>query len=377
MIKYLLFFSSAFSALSASSALLWSCSAKSQPMSKTESEADRLTAYESYPTALYPVSIKKKWGFMNRKGDLIIQPTFDAAEDFSDGLAVAMITKEDQSRYGYIDEKGNWAIAPDFDGALPFAEDKAAVKKGELWGFIDRTGKEIIPCQFEHAGNFGEGRAAVEKNRWVGFIDSTGTMVIEPKYTCSVQHPRFVNGLAPVFGADEKTGFIDPSGAWKIEPIFHSAGRFVNGLAWAMFQKDDPAAQYGFKIRGGYINTEGEYVIQSQWEFGWDFHEGYAVVWKLSDDRQKKLWFVLDTTGNAILQDLTYRNVGAMSSGLIPIQNEDMEWGFMNIQGEEIIKPKYTGINHFKNGIARMETGSAFNPDPVYINTRGELVWEE
>jgi len=255
-------------------------------MTKTEPEADRIAAYSSFPNALYPIRIKKKWGYMNRKGDLIIQPTFDTAEDFSNSLAVAMIMKEDQSRYGYIDEKGNWAIAPEFDDAQPFFENKAVLKKGELYGYIDQEGKEIIPCAFEQAGPFAEGRAAVKQNGWTGFIDSSGTMVIEPKYTCSVQHPVFVNGLAPVFGADEKTGFIDPSGAWKIEPIFHSAGRFVNGLAWAMFQKDDPSAQYGFKIRGGYINTAGEYVIQPQWEFGWDFHEGYAVVWKLSDDRQ-------------------------------------------------------------------------------------------
>jgi hypothetical protein len=363
--------------LAISTALICSCNAKSQPMTKTESPQDRLTAYESYPTALYPVRIKKKWGYMNRKGDLTIQPTFDAAEDFADGLAVVMITKDDQSRYGYLDEKGNWAIPPDFDEAQPFYENKAVVKKGELYGYIDNQGKEIIPCTFEQAGPFAEGRAAVKKNGWTGFIDSTGTMVIEPKYTCSVQHPFFVNRLAPVFGADEKTGFIDPSGTWKIEPKFNSAGRFVDGKAWAMIEEEDASSEHGFTIKGGYVNTSGEFVIQPEFDFGWDFSEGNATVWKRSDDKTQKLWSVLDTTGNAVLKDLTYRNVGAMSSGLIPIQNEDMEWGFMNIKGEEIIKPKYTGINHFKNGIARMEMGNAFSPDPVYINAKGEVVWKE
>jgi hypothetical protein len=71
------------------------------------------------------------------------------------------------------------------------------VKKGELYGYIDNNGKEIIACQFEQAGRFTEGRAAVQKNGWVGFIDTSGTMVIEPKFTCSVSHPIFVNGMAP------------------------------------------------------------------------------------------------------------------------------------------------------------------------------------
>jgi hypothetical protein len=363
--------------LAISAALISSCSAKSQPMTKTESPQDRMIAYESFPSALYPVRIKKKWGYMNRKGDIVIKPVYDTAEDFEDGLAVVLITKDDQSHYGYIDPKGNWAIPPDFDGAQNFYENKAAVKKGERYGYINRTGNEIISCQFEEAGPFAENRAAVKKNGWTGFIDSTGTMVIEPKYTCSVQHPFFVNGLAPVFGADEMTGFIHPSGAWKIEPKFSSAGKFVNGLAWAMIQEDDPSAEHGFTIKGGYINTSGEFVISPQYDFGWDFYEGYATVWKRSEDKTQKLWSVLDTTGNVVLENLTYRNVGTMSSGLIPIQNDKMEWGFMNLQGEEVIKPKYTGINHFKNGIARMETGSAFDPQPVYINTKDEVVWEE
>jgi hypothetical protein len=357
--------------------VFWSCSAKSELMGKTETEAERTAAYSSFPNALYPVRIKDKWGYMNRKGEIVIQPTYDAAEDFEDGLAVAMIIKENQTHYGYIDEKGSWTIVPAFDEVNPFYEDKAAVKKGELYGYIDKAGKEIIPCQFEQAGPFSEGRAAVKKNGWVGFINSTGTIVIEPIYTCSVSHPFFVNGLAPVFGADEMTGFIDPSGVWKIEPKFNSAGRFVDGKAWAMIQKDDAASEHGFTIKGGYINTDGEFVIQPQYDFGWDFSEGYAVVWKISADKKNKLWSVLDSTGNPVLHDLTYRNVGAMSSGLIPIQNDEMKWGFMNIKGEEVIPPQYTGINQFKNGLARMETGSAFSPQPVYINPKGEVVWKE
>ena len=374
MIKNLLIL---FSTLSASSALLWSCSIKSIPMSKTESAQDRMAAYESYPAALYPIRIKEKWGYMNRKCEIIIQPIFNSAEDFTGSLAVVSSSKENQTHYGYINPQGNWVIEPIYDDAKPFFENKAVVKKGELYGYIDQQGKEIIPCQFEQAGSFAEGRAAVKKNGWVGFIDASGNIVIEPKYTCSVDHPVFVNGLAPVFGADEMTGFIDTAGTWKIEPKFQSAGIFVDGKAWAMIDKPDDTAQNGSTIKGGYINTSGEFVIQPEYDFGWDFSEGYATVWKISDDKKSKLWSVLESNGNAILKDLTYRNVGAMRSGLIPIQNDEMRWGFMNIKGEEIIPPQYTGINHFKNGLARMETGSAFSPHPVYINPEGEIVWKE
>jgi hypothetical protein len=187
------------------------------------------------------------------------------------------------------------------------------VKKGEMYGYIDHNGKEIITCQFEQAGPFTEGRAAIQKNGWVGFIDTSGTMVIEPKFTCSVSHPIFVNGMAPVFGADEMTGYISPDGSWKIEPKFHSASRFVDGKAWAMIKKDDPAAPYAL-LSVAAILIPRENCHPPQYDFGWDFSDGYATVWKLTDDRRTKLWYVLDPSGQEILRDLTYRNVGAMSS---------------------------------------------------------------
>ena len=117
-------------------------------------------------------------------------------------------------------------------------------------------------------------------------------------------------------------------------------------------------------------------MIQPQYDFGWDFFEGYATVWKLSDDRRTKYWYVIDKQGKQVLKDLTYRNMGSITEGLIPVQNEKMEWGFINLKGEEVIKPQYTGINRFKNGLARMETGSAFDPKPLYINTKGIVVWK-
>jgi hypothetical protein len=354
----------------------WACQSKTDIMGKTESEAERAAAYSAFPDALYPVRVKGKWGYMNRKTEMVILPSFLSADDFHEGLAVVSAEENGKSLYGYIDLHGQWVIAPKYHQAGLFQDNRAPVQVEDQFGYIDRTGKVVIPLQFEDAGPFAENRAAIKKNGWTGFIDSIGQIVIEPHFTCSVQHPVFSKGMAPVFGADEMTGFINPHGEWIIEPKFESAGPFREDKAWAMIKHEDSLAPQGFTIRGGYINRKGEYGIQPEYEFGWDFYEGYAAVWKLSDDGHQKLWSVLDSTGQPVLQDLTYRNVGALTSGLIPIQDENMAWGFINLKGEEIIKPQYTGINRFMNGLARMETGSAFDPRPVYINLKGEVVWK-
>ena len=342
-----------------------------------ESDADRQAAFNQFSDALYPIKVKDKWGFINRKGETMVAPSFDEADDFNEGAAKVAVTKDSQFGYGFIDQKGQWLVQPIYQKADRFAEGLAVVAKDDLYGYVDMQGKEVILCQFEDAGPFHKGYAAIKQEGWTGFINKTGTVVIKPAYTVNVNHPMFVDGIAPVFGADEQTGFIDTTGQWYISAQFESAGNFVDGLAWAMWQQDDSAAEHGFTIKGGYIDKEGVYVIPPEYDFGWDFSEGYATVWVRSEDKQRKIWKVIDKTGMVVLDNLNYRNVGALSNGLIPVQDENMMWGFMNIKGEIIISPQYAGINHFKNGLARMEVGTAFANTIVYINMKGEIVWNE
>src|SRR5664280_1434644 len=44
-------------------------------------------AYKSKPSGLYRVVVDGKWGFIDRTGALVIPATYDAAGDFSEGLA--------------------------------------------------------------------------------------------------------------------------------------------------------------------------------------------------------------------------------------------------------------------------------------------------
>jgi hypothetical protein len=341
-----------------------------ETVGKVESEADRLAAYAQYPDALYPIRVDGKWGYMNRKGETVIEPAWDEADEFYDGLARVGVVTDSEILFGFIDTKGAWIIQPVYQRAGHFAEGYAFVSKADQYRYINQEGKEIIPCQFEDASDFHHGYAAIKKGGWTGMIDKSGNIVVNPQYTVNVSHPQFNEGMAPVFGADEKTGFIDTSGQWVIFPNFQSAGNFVDGKAWAM-------AEVGDEIKGGYLGTDGQYVIEPVYDFGWDFSNGYATVWLRSEDKLSKIWKVIDGDGVVVLDSLPYRNVGALNDGLIPIQDEEMNWGFMNLQGEVVITPQYAGISHFKNGLARMETGSAFDNSIVYINPKGEVVWSE
>ena len=94
---------------------------------------------------LFPVSQNNKWGYIDATGSVVVEPQFDMAWDFSEGLGRV------RPRYGghgmgYINGKGKIVIKPQLDRAHDFSEGLACVVKefGGKWGYINRKGKYRI-----------------------------------------------------------------------------------------------------------------------------------------------------------------------------------------------------------------------------------------
>jgi hypothetical protein len=50
--------------------------------------------------------------------------------------------------YGYVNKKGLLVIKPQFSEVQNFSQGLAAVKVGDNWGYIDKTGKVVIKPQY-------------------------------------------------------------------------------------------------------------------------------------------------------------------------------------------------------------------------------------
>ncbi|MFH1676896.1 MAG: WG repeat-containing protein, partial [bacterium] len=75
-----------------------------------------------------------------------IEPQFNGALSFSEGLACVMIGNQATGKWGYIDKAGNTVIEPQFELAWWFRNGFAhATEKvsGGKWGYIDKTGKFV------------------------------------------------------------------------------------------------------------------------------------------------------------------------------------------------------------------------------------------
>ena len=76
---------------------------------------------------------------LGESGKVKVNPQFDSAGDFSDGLALVAIGR----RYGYINRSGNFVINPQFDQGGNFEAGIAPVWVGNREGYIDKHGKYI------------------------------------------------------------------------------------------------------------------------------------------------------------------------------------------------------------------------------------------
>ena len=73
-----------------------------------------------------------------KTGTIVINPQFNSADSFSDGLARVRIGDFTTGKWGFIDKTGHYVINPQFNGATSFSDGLAQVSIGGKWGYIAR-----------------------------------------------------------------------------------------------------------------------------------------------------------------------------------------------------------------------------------------------
>ncbi len=180
----------------------------------------------------YPVLFEQdgKYGYKDKGGKVLINPIFDIAYEFSEGLAAVGIKDEQgNTKCGYINLKGDYVISSKYDVTMPYVYGLAPVILGENAVFIDNKGNEKIASDFGGVGMFKSGLAPVmdkDSGKW-GYINIQGKLILPYNYD---ECRAFSDGLATV-KINDKWGYIDRTGKLIIEPTFDEAGDFINGIA--------------------------------------------------------------------------------------------------------------------------------------------------
>lgn len=120
------------------------------------------------------INISGKYGYINSKGDIKIDPTYDNAETFVDGIA----SVGHGSKQWYISTSGKTiGRYNEYDEIYSFSDGLGAVYKGK-WGFVDEKGREIIEMQYDNVTPFINGLAMVNMGANFGIIDKVGNKVV-------------------------------------------------------------------------------------------------------------------------------------------------------------------------------------------------------
>ena len=88
----------------------------------------------------------------------MIEPRFDKAETFQEGLAAASIN----NKFGFIDATGTFSIHPQFNDASNFSDGLARVitASGKN-AYIDKLGKTVIDIGEDRGQDFHDGVAVI------------------------------------------------------------------------------------------------------------------------------------------------------------------------------------------------------------------------
>jgi hypothetical protein len=188
------------------------------------------------------------------------------------------------------------------------------IMKDGKYGYIDHDGNILIPPQYFWADDFMDGLGTVYICGRNVFVDASGAL--HPRWTVSP-------GRLSPSKTDEKYGFIDSTGSFKIPPVFDRALPFSGGYA---------AVRVGGKW--GYIDTSGTMVIKPQFDKAYRFHEGIAYVTIDSDTE------FIDVSGNIIARGYEYWEGfignGSINEGRIPVLDNE-KGGYLDLQGKIVI----------------------------------------
>jgi hypothetical protein len=90
--------------------------------------------------ALFPVKIDGKWGFIDTSGELRIAAQYSDLDEFGE-LSVGTSAVGANELWGFIDRKGNWVVEPRFHLAWNCVDGFAVAEMDDgKWRFINRDG---------------------------------------------------------------------------------------------------------------------------------------------------------------------------------------------------------------------------------------------
>lgn len=337
------------------------------------------------------------WGYIDEKGNTVIEHRFIYASSFSEGKALVglqtpELENESAMELGLIDMQGNFRnlIAPAREGGQTVLKvsaydymdadylDREDGGYDILWKnekeYVYHNGYLVIPNGFDLGADAWQQFLIFDKNGT--FVDNK---VLIPAGAGGEMKEVYLSGAysdcvfytLPEFGEDaSKIAFFTENkelvcmfDSWPCEKetgdVLYNVFEFFDGYAGAFGtmmtgNPDRPSIDF-FAL----INKKGEIIFKGEYERFYGYRvageHGFRVVndGRISLKHKDGMWGACDVTGNTSVPFI-YEDMQAFREGLCAVKKNGL-WGFIDVNNKMVISPQYTRVSHFNGGIALAE----------------------
>ena len=338
---------------------------------------------------LYRINVSGKYGFINEKGDIIIEPMYDKAYFlFGDSVCYA----EMGDRKGLIDPTGKFVVelSEDISWVWKFSNGSTSCRGVDnKYGIIRKDGIMLLEMVYKNIFMDGkEGYIVEDTNGNMGYVNQMGEFIVPCRYDAV---NGFNEGLM-VVATGNKCGYVDIMGQWVIDSIYDDARAFGNGLArvklndkWMFIDKKGNIIENlnydeiltGFSnnrafVKNGdsilMIDKNGNEICEVIVDSVYGFEEGYATF------KSNGKFGKLDTTG-AIVIPAKFDNIFGFSNGLA-VFNQNGKQGLVDTAGNIIIKASDDIVLLDNMSLIFAEDNDGTITDTWY-DKKGNLIWKD
>ncbi|QHW34749.1 DUF3298 domain-containing protein [Paenibacillus rhizovicinus] len=124
-----------------------------------------------------------KYGYINERGDIVLQPAFTSAFPFHNGRAIVNTAEDFKSKYGVINKRGTYVVQPGYNDIRDLGQDRFALGRaidpeqpfiGSRFAIADWNGKRLTDFLFHDVSDFKNGLASATDGRQTYLIDRGG-----------------------------------------------------------------------------------------------------------------------------------------------------------------------------------------------------------
>lgn len=329
-----------------------------------------------------------KIGFMDYRGQVILEAQFDAVNTFYDpnyyymeygeiyqgghpGMGWEWAVLKD-GKWGLIHSRtGQWITPCTWEAVEYFQNGFAKVKWCGKWGLIDRTGSVVVYCKWDEVHVFSYGRMiCVKRDGRYGCMDTQGKELLPCEWD------------AVGFHYNEKYLMVKRDSRWYLRD--KEGNLNVPGEEQLVFHGNFATIHDGFGY--GLIDREGREIVACQWEsiervpenvggYPWK-RNAFIRLWlnrteypyKLIKVRKKRKWGIYDLNGKEC-HPCTLDKIWRSQNGVIKISQEG-KWGLMDEQGSMITPCQWEYVDYFRGETAAVKQNKHWGT----IDRNGNLV---